>query len=415
MAYIGNSPSSQNFTSGTEYFSGNGSTVTFTLLRRVASVNDIMVVVENVVQYPGSAYTVIGNTITFTSAPFTGTNNIYVRYMSTTTQTITVSDNVINPVSVSDKLNASTGYFDLPSGTTAQRPASPVNGMIRFNTTIGGLEVFNAQQWILHTPIFNIDYLVIAGGGGGSGGPGGSGGGAGGMLVVSNSSIMGSIGSVYSILIGSGGSGGASYGAATNGSNSSFYNTVAIGGGGGPKTWDRPFANGVSGGSGSGGSGYDGNSQGIATTSGGYGTTGQGNNGGVGRGIGGNSGAGGGGGGAGAVGGDSTTTSAGSGGAGLSNSFSGSAVTYAGGGAGTGYNVSDGIVGSGGGGSPGAPGGTNSGGGGGAGSSAKVGAGGGSGLVIIRYLAPQRASGGTITTSSGYVIHTFTVSGTITF
>jgi hypothetical protein len=40
---------------------------------------------------------------------------------------------------------------------------------------------------------------------------------------------------------------------------------------------------------------------------------------------------------------------------------------------------------------------------------------GGSGIVIIRYLGPQRAAGGTVTQSGGYVIHTFTTSGTFAF
>jgi hypothetical protein len=36
------------------------------------------------------------------------------------------------------------------------------------------------------------------------------------------------------------------------------------------------------------------------------------------------------------------------------------------------------------------------------------------GVVIIRYLGPVRASGGTVTSSGGYTIHTFTSSGTFT-
>jgi hypothetical protein len=32
-------------------------------------------------------------------------------------------------------------------------------------------------------------------------------------------------------------------------------------------------------------------------------------------------------------------------------------------------------------------------------------------LYIIRYLGPQRATGGTITSSGGYTIHSFTTSG----
>jgi hypothetical protein len=34
--------------------------------------------------------------------------------------------------------------------------------------------------------------------------------------------------------------------------------------------------------------------------------------------------------------------------------------------------------------------------------------------VIIRYLGLQRGSGGTVTSSGGYTIHTFTSSGTYT-
>ena len=37
---------------------------------------------------------------------------------------------------------------------------------------------------------------------------------------------------------------------------------------------------------------------------------------------------------------------------------------------------------------------------------------GGSGIVIVRYLGAQRATGGTITTAGGYTIHEFTTSGT---
>jgi hypothetical protein len=39
---------------------------------------------------------------------------------------------------------------------------------------------------------------------------------------------------------------------------------------------------------------------------------------------------------------------------------------------------------------------------------------GGSGIVIISYVGSQRGTGGTITSSGGYTIHTFTSSGTYT-
>lgn len=40
------------------------------------------------------------------------------------------------------------GSLTLPSGTIAQRPASPVAGMIRFNTTNNYIEYFNGTTWI---------------------------------------------------------------------------------------------------------------------------------------------------------------------------------------------------------------------------------------------------------------------------
>ena len=80
MSYIGNPSTQQSYIPAVDYFSGNGSTVAFTLSRPVATTLDVVVTIENVDQNPGTAYTVNGTTITFTSAPPTGTNNIYVRY-----------------------------------------------------------------------------------------------------------------------------------------------------------------------------------------------------------------------------------------------------------------------------------------------------------------------------------------------
>ena len=91
MTYLGSTPQTQSFISGTDYFNGDGSTVAFTLSRSVGSVNDIEVLVNNVEQQPNTVYTVLGTTLTFTTAPSSGTQNIYVRYLSTTTQAIAPS------------------------------------------------------------------------------------------------------------------------------------------------------------------------------------------------------------------------------------------------------------------------------------------------------------------------------------
>jgi hypothetical protein len=89
MGYLGNTPENQAFTPRVDFFSGNASATAFTLSFPVASVAQVQATIENVPQNPGDAYTVSGNTITFTSAPPSGTNNIYVYYTSPITSVIT--------------------------------------------------------------------------------------------------------------------------------------------------------------------------------------------------------------------------------------------------------------------------------------------------------------------------------------
>ena len=43
--------------------------------------------------------------------------------------------------------DSATGGLYLPVGTTAQRPASPATGQMRFNTTTGSVETYNGTSW----------------------------------------------------------------------------------------------------------------------------------------------------------------------------------------------------------------------------------------------------------------------------
>jgi len=121
MAYLGNSNLVQNFTPAVDYFNGNASTTSFTLSRTVGSVFDIQAFIENVPQNPSSAFTVAGNVITFTSAPPSGTNNIYVRYTSPVVQQVKPAPGTVGPT----ELNSAYSLWNL-SGATINYTAGNV-------------------------------------------------------------------------------------------------------------------------------------------------------------------------------------------------------------------------------------------------------------------------------------------------
>ena len=90
MPYIGNTAGNRFVASkSATQFSGNGSTTAFTLEHSVASDEDILVSVDGVIQEPSVAYAVSnGTTLTFTGAPSSGTNNIFVCYLFRTVATV---------------------------------------------------------------------------------------------------------------------------------------------------------------------------------------------------------------------------------------------------------------------------------------------------------------------------------------
>jgi hypothetical protein len=91
MAYIGNTAASR-FVSNraASVYSGDGSTVAFTLEQVVTQDEDVLVSVDGVVQEPSVAYAVSsGTTLTFTAAPSNNAgNNIFVYYLASQAGTI---------------------------------------------------------------------------------------------------------------------------------------------------------------------------------------------------------------------------------------------------------------------------------------------------------------------------------------
>jgi len=312
------------------------------------------------------------------------------------------------------------------SGFTLNTSTGLISGSSTYTTTSVTIQVTatdQEQQTVSQTATvsllsnYTINYLFVAGGGGGGQNRGG-GAGAGGLLTGTTATV---IGTTYSITVGAGGS--ISGGTGSTGSNSSAsfaVSVVALGGGrGGDYSGASTAGNGGSGG----GAGYSSGAEPI-----GYGTPGQGYNGGAfapsaDQGAGG-------GGGAGGAGGAGCGTTGGKGGTGTYISITGSAVAYAGGGGGGTRFGTAGAGGTGGGGQGGCTAGTagtaftgGGGGGGGVGgpsqSGPHCGGAGGSGVVILSYQSSsQRGSGGTVTTynpgGGTYYVHTFTATGSYT-
>lgn len=104
MAFLGNQPAAQFTTIPTvQRFNGTGSATEFTLDRAVTSVQSIMVSVDGVIQ-DTSSYTIPdGVTLTFSSAPSSGTGNIFINYLGLVLGTVT------HPSTSS--LNATSGTF----------------------------------------------------------------------------------------------------------------------------------------------------------------------------------------------------------------------------------------------------------------------------------------------------------------
>ena len=90
MAFIGTPLDTRNTFQSLQgkRFNGDGSTTAFTLDVAPSSTLDIEVFVGNVRQDPNSAYTLSGTTLTFTGAPPSGTNNIYVVHQAKSVGTI---------------------------------------------------------------------------------------------------------------------------------------------------------------------------------------------------------------------------------------------------------------------------------------------------------------------------------------
>ena len=129
-------------------FNGDGSTTAFTLDVAPSSTLDIEVFVGNVRQDPNSAYTLSGTTLTFTGAPPSGTNNIYVVHQAKSVGTINAPDNSVDSAQLNTAIltgatdiganiaDADLFLIDDGAGGTLRKTAAS-----RIKTYVGGFDV----------------------------------------------------------------------------------------------------------------------------------------------------------------------------------------------------------------------------------------------------------------------------------
>lgn len=95
----------------TQSFTGDGATVQYTLNTDPGSTNALLVLVDNILQTPGTNYTSNGTTLTFTGAPDLGAD-IFIRYLGIPASIGVPSDASVTPAKLS-----SVSSTNIPEGT----------------------------------------------------------------------------------------------------------------------------------------------------------------------------------------------------------------------------------------------------------------------------------------------------------
>ena len=137
MPYLGNEPAVAYTSTTKDSFSGDGSTTAFTMSKS-ANVNAVRVVVENVIQDPTVAYTCSGTTLTFTSAPPSGTNNIYVVHLGPPAATVAPPTTINNATTFTGGVTLKN---ETPEDTDGGRES-----IVTFQGTQSGSEISTLAQ-----------------------------------------------------------------------------------------------------------------------------------------------------------------------------------------------------------------------------------------------------------------------------
>ena len=156
MAYLGNLEGTGFSKVDSQRFNGNNSDTAFTLRHKVSQPEHIEVFVENVRQDPFTAYTVSGNTLTFTGTPPTGTGNIYVVYIGGAINTTELPFK--NNLSLKDGVSSAPSlYRDAQIGTGLFFPAANTISLIQNDKQMFSANATNIQLKVGGTVILDAN------------------------------------------------------------------------------------------------------------------------------------------------------------------------------------------------------------------------------------------------------------------
>ena len=149
MAYIGNIPAESFASFEKQVFTIVNSQTAYTLSHSVTNENDIRLVVNSVVQEPGSgkAYTASGTTLTLSAALTNGTDTMYCVFLGRALQTVNPPNASVGTAQLGSSLDFSSKTITLASNmkntpafeatiTTEQNPSASTETKINFDNEV---------------------------------------------------------------------------------------------------------------------------------------------------------------------------------------------------------------------------------------------------------------------------------------
>ena len=139
MAYLGNAPARSFISFERQVFTIVNSQTAYTLSHSVTNENDIRLVINNIVQEPGSgkAYTASGTTLTLSAALTNGTDEMYCVFLGRATATNAPAAGSVNTAAIAD-LNVTTAKIAADAITEAKIADDAVESEHLNNNVISG-------------------------------------------------------------------------------------------------------------------------------------------------------------------------------------------------------------------------------------------------------------------------------------